>query len=150
MSQCWPCKLLGLHGFVVDRGWLVRKQAILFAHSLFDAGAGDLYQLGMGNTYDYASPALINDGGSSTYRAVSCGGFHTCALRSDGQAVCFGDNRSRQCGDGTFNDYVQTPTAVTGGIAFKRIATGGSHTCGLRASDGRAMCFGVCYGLATS
>ena len=93
-------------------------------------------------------PTLINDGGSAMYRAVSCGYAHTCALRSDGNMVCFGQNGNGKCGDGTFNDYVQTPTVVAGGIAFKRIAAGGSHTCGLRASDGRAMCFGAWAGLA--
>ena len=107
------------------------------------AGYGGSYRLGTGSTDERHVPSLIDDGGSATYRAVSCGESHTCALRSDGQAVCFGGNQYRQCGDGTFNDYVQTPTAVTGGITFKRIAAGASHTCGLRASDGRAMCFGA-------
>ena len=100
--------------------------------------------------WEQSVPALISDGGSATYRSVSCGLYHTCALRSDGQAVCFGENGYGQCGDGLRNDPVRTPTVVAGGVAFKHIAAGQYHTCGLRASDGRAMCFGVCYGLAAA
>ena len=106
------------------------------------AGTGGSYQLGTGNTEDQAVPTLFNDGGSQTYRSVACGDSHTCALRADGQMVCFGDNTYGGCGAGTTGNYVQTPTVVAGGIVFKRIAAGGYHTCGLRASDGRAMCFG--------
>ena len=114
------------------------------AQPLFDAGYGGTYQLGTGiNPYEQRMPSLIQDGGSATYHAVSCGESHTCALRSDGTMLCFGDNSEGKCGDGTANYNVQTPTEVAGGIVFKRIAAGGTHTCGLRASDGRAMCFGA-------
>ena len=107
------------------------------------AGTGSSYQLGTGSTNDQNVPTLINDGGSATYRAVSCGDSHTCALHADGQMVCFGDNTYGGCGTGTADSYVQTPTVVAGGIIFTRITAGGFHTCGLRASDGRAMCFGA-------
>ena len=107
------------------------------------AGSGAQFQLGSGSSDDSNVPIPIADGSSATYRAISCGNMHTCALRSDGQMVCFGENAGGKCGDGTNSAYVQTPTPVGGGIAFNRIAAGGMHTCGLRASDGRAMCFGA-------
>lgn len=88
-------------------------------------------------------PALIADGGTATYQAVSCGNKHTCAIRSNGQMVCFGDNSYGQSGQDPMLDWwVPTPASVAGGVAFKRIAAGGYHTCALRASDGRAVCFG--------
>ena len=105
-------------------------------------GLGWSYQLGTGNTTYQWTPVLIDDGGTATYRSVVCGESHTCALRSDGQAVCFGANYYRQCGDGTDTEAVTRPTVVAGGIAFKRIAAGRTHTCALRASDGQTMCWG--------
>lgn len=121
-----------------------RASTWLYAHSSFVAGYSGAYQLGTGSEEDQPVPVLISDGGSATYRSVACGDSHTCALRADGQMVCFGDNSGGKCGDGTFNSHVQTPGAVAGGIVFKHLVAGGTHTCGLRKSDGRAMCFGGC------
>lgn len=105
-------------------------------------GSGWSYQLGTGYTTDQHSPVLIADGGSAMYRAVVCGNSHTCALHTNGLVVCFGANNFGQCGDGTRNGSVLKPTAIAGGVVFQRIAAGRTHTCGLRSSDGRAMCWG--------
>ena len=59
--------------------------------------------------------------------ALSAGLFHTCGLRLDGSAECWGDN-----GDG----QVSPPSG-----SFESLSTGGYHTCGLR-SDGSAECWG--------
>ena len=45
-------------------------------------------------------------------------------------------------GDGT-EDQRNTPTAVSGGIAFKQISAGTYHTCGIRRDNGRAVCWGA-------
>ena len=82
---------------------------------------------------------LINDGGASAYRAVSCGESHTCALRSDGRIVCFGDNAQGKCGGDAANEFVRMPIVVAPDTAFKQMAAGGVHTCALRSSDGRDM-----------
>ena len=124
--------------------WAMLIASVSHPVQTIPAGTGGSYQLGTGNTEDQAVPTLINDGGSQIYRSVACGDSHTCALRADGQIVCFGNNIFGRCGDGTAKNYVMTPATVAGGIAFKRIAAGEYHTCGLRASDGRAMCFGEC------
>src|SRR6266550_7986051 len=62
-----------------------------------------------------------------TVAQVSAGGYHTCALRTDGSVACWGDNSHGQA----------TPPAGT----FTQVSAGGFHTCGLR-SDSTVACWG--------
>ena len=59
--------------------------------------------------------------------AFSTGYNHSCGVRDDGSAACWGDNSLGQ-------------TAAPAG-RFLQIAVGGWHNCGLR-SDGTATCWG--------
>jgi len=61
------------------------------------------------------------------YKQISAGYTHTCGLKNDGSAICWGNN-----------DYGQT-TVPSG--TFTQISAGGLHTCGLK-SDGSAVCWG--------
>ena len=61
--------------------------------------------------------------------AVAVGGYHTCAVRTDGRLICFGRNQNRQC---------NVPADLGPVLA---VAAGDDHTCAVRA-DGRLVCFG--------
>jgi alpha-tubulin suppressor-like RCC1 family protein len=66
---------------------------------------------------------------------------HSCALRDDGRAFCWGDNEFGQLGDGTVEQRL-TPVAVQGlGNGVKAIAAGGAQTCALMVS-GELKCWG--------
>ena len=54
--------------------------------------------------------------------------------------VLLGPKQLGQLGDGT-NIVRTVPAGVTGGVLFRAIAAGGSHTCAL-ATDGAAYCWG--------
>ena len=63
----------------------------------------------------------------TTFVAISAGGHHTCGVREDGTAVCWGNNEQGQS------------TPVQG--KFTAISAGRSHTCAVRKS-GYVACWG--------
>ncbi len=58
---------------------------------------------------------------------MSAGGFHTCAVRTNGNVACWGQNGVGQ--------------ANPPGGAFVALSAGGLHTCGMRA-NGSVACWG--------
>ena len=62
-----------------------------------------------------------------TFKQVSGGAFHNCALKTDNTAACWGANDTLQA----------TPPAGT----FRLVSAGRSHSCGLR-TDGSVACWG--------
>ncbi|MCL2173995.1 IPT/TIG domain-containing protein, partial [Candidatus Saccharibacteria bacterium] len=78
------------------------------------------------------------------WKQISAGGYHTCAIASDDQLYCWGNNNYGQLGDGT-NNNSSTPIAVAGplsGIAIKQISVGGNYTCAIRADNDQLYCWG--------
>ena len=92
----------------------------------------------------------LDDPSSGTFKAVSAGQEHTCAVTTDGTAYCWGSNEFGQLGassdttcqrDDRIVSCQLRPIAVSGGLKFLQIAAGGRHTCGI-ALDGRVHCWG--------
>ncbi len=80
--------------------------------------------------------------------SLSSGSFgtdFTCGLLENGEAYCWGFGIGGQLGDGQRSDS-HTPVAVTGGLRFERIRSGGSGTCG-QTLTGEVYCWGGTLGL---
>ena len=81
-------------------------------------------------------PLLARDSG---YIAVSSGLFHTCALRWDRTAMCWGAGGAETAAEDSVYDVGQA--SPPDGERFMSISSGAFHTCGLR-DDGTAVCWG--------
>ena len=71
---------------------------------------------------------------------MSAGVSHTCAIRSDKAALCWGDNNSGALGDGTTTER-HTATQELSHSEWKQITAGAGHSCGIR-TDNSLRCWG--------
>jgi len=79
-------------------------------------------------------------GGIDQVVSVSAGGMHTCAVRSDGTAWCWGAAGNGQLGTSAVPRSA-VPVQVPGITTAVAVASGGAHTCVLLA-EGTVRCFG--------
>lgn len=99
-------------------------------------------QLGDGTTENRNTPVQVN--GLADIARISAGGYrHSCALKDDGTAWCWGGNQYGQLGDRTTIDR-NTPVRVDGLTDAVRISSKSYHTCVLK-SDGKVWCWGRNY-----
>jgi alpha-tubulin suppressor-like RCC1 family protein len=94
--------------------------------------------------------------GGLRFRVVSAGAYHSCGVTTDDRAYCWGSNESGTLGIGTTtgpdicagnesNWFCSTvPVAVFGGLRFRSVSVGRSHSCGVT-TDGLAYCWGSNY-----
>ena len=109
-------------------------------------GFNDRGQLGRGTRDNavHSVPAPVS--GGFKFAVLTAGlGDHVCGLTAAGAAYCWGGNSRGTLGDGSTRGDSPIPVAVSGGIAFAQLVTGGfadfGHTCGLT-STGAAYCWG--------
>jgi len=118
-------------------------------------GLNDVSQLGIDSSATCpdahpCSPLATAVSGGLTFKAVTAGTRHTCALTVDGATYCWGNNTSGQvgaptteiCGD-QYNSFpcATKPTRVQGSAVFVEITTGSDHSCG-RTATGSVWCWG--------
>ncbi len=94
---------------------------------------------------------VLDDLGSSDWASVSVGGEHTCALKTDGSAYCWGSNQFGQLGVshtdttcGSLNarySCATIPQLVQAGLQFASISAGQQHTCAITRTR-EAYCWG--------
>jgi alpha-tubulin suppressor-like RCC1 family protein len=72
--------------------------------------------------------------------SVSAGGAHTCAVRSDETAWCWGSNSNGQLGDGSSSSSAK-PVRVVGLSGVAQVAADWVHSCAMT-TDGDAYCWG--------
>jgi alpha-tubulin suppressor-like RCC1 family protein len=95
---------------------------------------------------------ILDDSGGSDWQFVSSGGDHTCAIKANGNAYCWGSNRYGQlgvavgdtvCGAGTSQFRCSpAPMQVQPGVKFTSISAGARHTCALTTAR-EAYCWGA-------
>jgi alpha-tubulin suppressor-like RCC1 family protein len=102
-------------------------------------GANFAGQLGDGTLTERPLPVRVV--GGLHWLQLSGGAGFTCGVTTEDRAYCWGNNGNGQIGDGTSGEVVPRPTAVVGGLRFRQIDAGGSHTCGVTTAD-RAYCWG--------
>lgn len=105
---------------------------------------GDLRCIGRTNETDRAEAfgSTVATGITSLGTTSRSNGFR-CAVTEDGAAVCWGENRAGQLGDGT-SQYRATAVTALGVLAeasVVAVSTGDEHTCAVT-DDGRVACWG--------
>jgi len=130
----------GLAFATIDAGKNVHTCGVTPAGAAYCWGYNGAGGLGNGTTTDSAIPVAVS--GGLTFAAVSGGAVHTCGVTPAGAAYCWGYNSDGELGTGTTTySFSTTPLAVSGGLVFKTLSTGGFQACGVE-SAGATYCWG--------
>ena len=86
------------------------------------------------------SPTPVAVASNLTFRSITAGSDHACAVTFDNVAYCWGNNDWRQLGTGTAAQ--SAPVQVSNSIAFASVTAGASFTCGV-ATTGSTYCWGA-------
>ncbi|MDP1884342.1 MAG: hypothetical protein Q8L10_03145 [Candidatus Moranbacteria bacterium] len=118
--------------------------------SVYCWGFNDYGQLGNNTIIGTSEPVqVLGVGGVGTLAditQITAGNNHTCALKNDGTAYCWGYNAYGQTGNGTTTvKYTPVQVKGVGGVGtltdVAQIAAGNNHTCAAK-TDGTAYCWG--------
>jgi alpha-tubulin suppressor-like RCC1 family protein len=110
----------------------------------FAGQLGNPTNSGVLNGPDGKNPTPLPVDGNLTFSVLEAGGDHTCGITPQGVMYCWGNNSLGQLGTTTNNITSlpnPTPTPVPGGLTFRAVGAGTSHTCGT-ATDGVVYCWG--------
>lgn len=76
-------------------------------------------QLGDGTTTPASSYTPLSVSGGHSWRAITAGQYHTCGVRIDGTALCWGQGQNGKLGDGLTSFHsVLSPGTVLGGYRW--------------------------------
>ncbi len=73
---------------------------------------------------------------------ISAGTNHTCAVKTNGTALCWGHNNHGQLGDGTTTDRLN-PTLVPDISSLLTASLGGTHSCVWNSARNLVYCWGL-------
>jgi alpha-tubulin suppressor-like RCC1 family protein len=76
------------------------------------------------------SPVQI--GSNTTWSSISCGFYHTAAIKTDGTLWTWGDNLHGQLGDNTTINRSSPIQTVAGGTTWSQVACGWKHTAAIK------------------
>jgi alpha-tubulin suppressor-like RCC1 family protein len=141
-NQPFPSKVDDLGGEVasVSAGW-GHTCALMKTGAVKCWGDNELGQLGANSMADLSTEPVEVSGLSGGVNGIAARGGHTCALTSQSQVVCWGDNAYGELGDGT-TEMRRTPVSVTNLPAdLRSVHAGWNHTCAISDSAG-LYCWG--------
>ena len=108
------------------------------AGNLWCWGQNQYGEAGLGNTTQYTTPQQVTSP-ATTWRAVSTGGYDTCAITTAGKLYCWGLNGHGEAGLGNITQYM-TPQQVGTDTTWTAISNLATSTCGIDA--GKLYCWG--------
>ena len=134
------------NGATVVCGWM--HTCVMMTDGSVTCWGGNIFgQLGDGSTDNSPTPVAVS-GLTSGVQDI-CGGLsHTCALKSDGSVLCWGDNDEGQLGTGDYVDSL-VPLLVEEASPASAISCKWTQTCALT-PGGDVKCWGSdMYGQVT-
>ncbi len=169
IAECWGERAIGLGRGTPEPGDIPEPVAggrtyialsASASHACAVTAAGAAYCWGLNSTGQLGAPSgdtcdgepcslePVAVAGGLSFRSISAGAWHTCALNTAGKAWCWGRNANGELGDGTFDDRTE-PTPVQGSLTLATISAGGlsgastplGRTCALTTA-GEAYCWG--------
>ncbi len=97
--------------------------------------------LGIGGTTNQSSPVKV--GSATNWKSVSCGKYHTLAIKTDGTLWSWGYNNYGQLGIGS-TDNQSSPVQVGSSTNWKSVSCGAYHTLAIQ-TDGTLWAWGNNY-----
>ena len=115
-----------------------------------DDSSGQLGQnsnTAIGDDEELSAISAVDFGLDDTVKAVTAGEQHTCAILSNDQLVCWGDNTSGQLGRNSVTSVAGAPGGTGVNIAHttdtvSRVSLGEAHTCVVASVNGTVECWG--------
>jgi alpha-tubulin suppressor-like RCC1 family protein len=108
--------------------------------TLWNWGENNFGQLGTNNITDRSSPVQTVSGGTN-WKQVSCGNFHTAAIKTDGTLWNWGRNSYGQLGDNSITNRSSPVQTIAGGTNWKQVSAGGYNTAAIK-TDGTLWLWG--------
>jgi alpha-tubulin suppressor-like RCC1 family protein len=96
--------------------------------------------LGTNDTVHRTTPVTTFAGGTN-WKQVSCGDYHTTAIKTDGTLWTWGYNDTGQLGDNTTSQRNTPVTTFAGGTNWKQVDGGSVHTAAIK-TDGTLWTWG--------
>jgi len=93
------------------------------------------------NSDVYRLTPITTFAGGTTWKSVSCGGFHTAAIKTDGSLWTWGRNAEGQLGTNDANTRSTPVTTFAGGNNWKQVSCGFRHTAAIK-TDGSLWTWG--------
>lgn len=116
-----PVAVVGNNSFAVTTAGAIHSCALTTNGEAYCWGWNAYGQLGVGARDDnrHATPERVS--GGNTFVGIATALSHTCAIRADGSAMCWGENEDGQLGNGSTTDS-SIPAAV---VTTKKFGTAG-------------------------